>query len=145
MVGLGGQPYLAPTICTYRAYFSLLKTDPFSGDYEAVLDLCRIDLMNAAAAQTPARISQQIYTASQQGDSTAFPLWHVTPGLAEDQDPGRISLLHFVSYYASRMGRPPYKWDEGTFATRGDVSYGTAPLEVWDPTYLHLAPEVSTF
>ena len=25
---------------------------------------------------------------------------------------------------------------------RADVSYGTAPLAVWDPTYLHLAPAV---
>ena len=28
------------------------------------------------------------------------------------------------------------------FANRGDVSYGTAPLAVWDPTHLHLAPDV---
>ena len=28
------------------------------------------------------------------------------------------------------------------FANRGDVSYSTAPLAVWDPTYLHLAPAV---
>ena len=40
------------------------------------------------------------------------------------------------------MGRPPCKWDNGAFATHGDVSYGTVPLAVWDPTYLHLAPDV---
>ena len=40
------------------------------------------------------------------------------------------------------MGRPPCKWDNGTFANCGDISYGTAPLAVWDPTYLHLAPVV---
>ena len=80
--------------------------------------------------------------ASQQGEPTAFLLWHVTPGLAEDWDPGRISLLHSVSYYASRMGRPPCKWDDGTYVNRGDVSYDTAPLAVWDPIYLHLAPAV---
>ena len=28
------------------------------------------------------------------------------------------------------------------FANQGDVSYGTAPLAVWDPTYLHPAPAV---
>ena len=39
------------------------------------------------------------------------------------------------------MGRPPCQWDDGTFANRGDVSYGTAPLANWDPTYLHLAPD----
>ena len=98
--------------------------------------------MNAAAAQTPAGVSQQIYTASHQGDPTAFLLWHATPGLAKDRDPGRISLLHSVSYYTSRMGRPQCKWDNGTFANRGDVSYGTATLSVWDPTYLYLAPAV---
>ena len=107
-----------------------------------MLDPYQIDPMNTAAAQTPARVSQQIYAASQQGDPTAFLLWHATPGLAEDQDPGHISLLHSVSYYVSRMGRPPCKWDDGTFANCGDMSYSTVPLAVWDPTYLHLAPAV---
>ena len=69
-------------------------------------------------------------------------MWHATPGLADDREPSRISLIHSVSYYASRMGRPPCKWDEGTFANRGDVSYVTVPLAMWDPTYLHLAPAV---
>ena len=36
----------------------------------------------------------------------------------------------------------PCRWDDGTFANHGDVSYGTAPLVVWDPTYLHLTPAV---
>ena len=98
--------------------------------------------MNAAAAQTPAIVSQQIYKSSQQGDPTAFLLWHATPGFAEDHDPGRVLLLHSVSHYASRMGRPASKWDDRTFANRGGVSYGTAPLAVWDTTYLHLAPAV---
>ena len=40
------------------------------------------------------------------------------------------------------MGRPPCWWDDGTFANRGDVAYGTSPLANWDPTYLHLAPAV---
>ena len=107
MAGLGGQQDLAPTVCTYRVYFSHPETDPFSGDYEAVLDPYRIDLMSAVAAQTPASVSQQVYAASQEGDPTAFLLWHATPGLAEDWDPGCVSLLHSVSHYASRMGRPP--------------------------------------
>ena len=101
-----------------------------------------IDPMNADASQTPTSISQQIYTEIQEGEPTDFLLWHAMPGIAKDQDPGRISLLHFVSYYASRMGRPPCRWDDGTFVNRGYVSYGTAPLAVWDPTYLHLAPAV---
>ena len=40
------------------------------------------------------------------------------------------------------MGRPSYRWGEGTFANRGDVFYGTAPLAIWDPTYLYLAPAI---
>ena len=40
------------------------------------------------------------------------------------------------------MGRPPCRWDDGTFVNRDNVSYGTAPLANWDPTYLHLAPSV---
>ena len=142
MAVLGGQPDLAPTFCMYRAYFPRPETDPVSGDYEAVLDPYRVDPMIAAAALTPASVSQQIYAAIHQGDPTAFLLWHATPRLAEDQDPGQVSLLHSVSHYASRMGRPPSQWDDRTFANRGDVSYGTAPLENWDTTYLHLTPAV---
>ena len=40
------------------------------------------------------------------------------------------------------MGCPASQWDDRTFANRDDVSYGTAPLAVWDPTYLHLATVV---
>ena len=142
MAGLGGQPDLAPTICTYRAYFSRPETDLFSGSYEAVLGPYRVDPMNAAATFTPASVSQQIYAASQQGEPTALLLWHATPGIEEDWDPGRVSLLHSISHYASRMGMPPFRWDDRTFANRGDISYRTAPLAIWDPTYLHLAPAV---
>ena len=128
MAGLLGQPDLAPPIRTYRAYFSRPETDPFGGNYAAVLDPYQVDPLNAAAAPTPASVAQQIYAASQQGDPTAFLLWHATPGLAVDRDPGRISLLHSVSHYASRMGRPPCCWDNETFANRGDVTFRTAPL-----------------
>ena len=47
-----------------------------------------------------------------------------------------------VSHYTSQMGRPTRKWDNRTFTNRGDVSNDTAPLAVWDPTYLHLLPAV---
>ena len=107
MAGLLGQPDLAPPIRTYRAYFSRPETDPFGGNYAAVLDPYRVDPLNAAAAPTPASVAQQIYAASQHGDPTAFLLWHATPRLAADRDPGRISLLYTVSHYASRMRRPP--------------------------------------
>ena len=74
MSGLGGPPVLVTKICTYHAYFSSPETDSFSGDYQAVLEPYLIDPMNAAAAQSPESVSQQIYTASQQGDPTTFLL-----------------------------------------------------------------------
>ena len=40
------------------------------------------------------------------------------------------------------MGRPPCCWDGESFANRGDVTFGTAPLAHWDPAYLHLAAVV---
>ena len=135
MADLIGQPDLAPPIRTYCAYFSRPETDPFGGDYAAVLEPYQVDPLNAAAAPTPASVAQHIYAASQQGDPTAFLLWHMTPGIAVDRDPGHISFLHLVSYSASRMGRPPCRWDNETFANRGDVTFGTALLSQWDPAY----------
>ena len=64
MAGLGGPTVLVTTICTYRAYLSSPETDPFSGNYEAVLEPYIIDLMNTDAALTPSIVSQQIYAAS---------------------------------------------------------------------------------
>ena len=139
MASLGGPSVLVPMICTYRAYLSSMDTDPFSRDYEVVLEMYLIDSMNTAAAQTPASVSQQIYAASRQVEPTAFLLWNTTPGLANDREPGLVSLLHPVSHYASRMGRPAIKWYNRTFENRVDVSYSTAPMAVWDPNYLHLA------
>ena len=124
MASLLVQPELAPPIRTYCAYFSRPETDPFGGDYAAVLDPYRVDPLNAAAAPPPASVAQQIYATSQQGDPTASLLWHATPGLAADRDPGRIYLLHSVSHYACRMGRLPCRWDNETFANRGDVAFG---------------------
>ena len=142
MTSLGDPPDLVPMICTYRAYFSSPETDPFSGYYKEVLEPYFIYPMNEVAAQMPASVSQKIYTASQQGDPTAFLLCHATPGISDDWDSGRVLLLHSVSQYTSRMGRTSRKWDNTTFANLGDVSYGTTPLAVWDPTYPHLTPTV---
>ena len=74
MAGLGSPPVLVPTISMYRAYSSSPDTNPFSGEYQAVLEHYLIDPMNAAAVQTPASVFQKIYAASQQGDLTAFLL-----------------------------------------------------------------------
>ena len=99
-------------------------------------------MMNEGSAQTPESVSQQVYAASQQGDPTDFLLWHATPGISKNRDPGRVSLLHSVSYYTSWKGRPASCWENHKFVNRGDVSYVTAPLTVWDTTYLHLAPAI---
>ena len=64
MDGLGGPPILVPTISTYRAYFYSPETNPFSGDYPAVLELYLIDPINVGYAQTPESVSQQVYAAS---------------------------------------------------------------------------------
>ena len=104
MAGLIGLPDLAPLIRMYRVYFSSPETDLFSGYYTAVLDPYCMDPINAGAALTPASVAQQIYAASQQGDPSTFHFWHAEPGLTVDWDPGRVSLLHLVSYYASLMG-----------------------------------------
>ena len=122
MAGLGGPPVLVPTISTYHAYFSSSETDPFSGEYQAVLEPYLVEPMNAGATQAPASVSQKIYTTRQQEDPIVFLLWHATPGIAEDRDPGRVSLPHSVSHYPSRMGRPASQWDNRTFANRVDVS-----------------------
>ena len=74
MAGLIGQPDLAPPIRTYHAYFSRPETDPFGGDYAAVLEPYPVDPLNAAFAPTPASVAQQIYAARQKGDPTAFLL-----------------------------------------------------------------------
>ena len=138
----GGPPVLVPPISTYCAYFSFPETDPFSGNYQTVLEPYLIDPMNAGAAQTLESVSQQVYATCQQGYPTAFLLWHDTPGIAKDRDQGRVLLLHSVSYYVSQMGRPASCGDDKTFANRVDVSYVNATLALWDPTNLHLDPAI---
>ena len=63
MAGSLGQRDFAPPIRMYRAYFSRPKTDPFGGDYAAVLDPYQVDSLNSAAAPTPASVAQHIYAA----------------------------------------------------------------------------------
>ena len=127
MAGHSGPPALVSLINTYPAYFSFPETNPFSGNYQTVLESYLIDPMNAGAVQTPEIVSQQVYAARKQGDNTAFLLWHATLGIAEDCNPGRLLLLHSVSYCESWVGLTASRWDGKTLTNRGDVSYGTAP------------------
>ena len=59
-------------------------------------------------------------------------------GMSPGEDPGRIVLLHSVSQFVNRRGRPATKWDSKAFASTGDVIAGTVPLANWEPTYLNL-------
>ena len=94
-----------------------------------MLERYNIDPMNAAAAQTPASVSQQIYMASKQIYLTAFLLWHATSGIDEDQDLGSISLIHSISYYASHEQRPPCKWVMGRSRTAETLPRAPRPWQ----------------
>ena len=97
MSGHVGPPVLVPLISTYCAYFSFPETDPFSRNYHTVLEPYLIGPINAGAVQTPASVSQQVYAARQKIGSTDFLLWHATPWISKDHNPGQVSLLHSVS------------------------------------------------
>ena len=59
------------------------------------------------------------------GDPTAFLLWHQTPGFDPGDNPGRLSLVHLISWYDARIGHPTSPWNDEAFGTRGDVVMGT--------------------
>ena len=51
------------------------------------------------------------------GDPTAFLLCHPTLGFDSDNDPDRLSLVHSISRYDARIGRPAPPWDDKAFGT----------------------------
>ena len=79
-------------------------------DSDCTAALAPYDIYTAAPtnALVPDESSQQIYSAS--GDApTDFLLWLATPGIASDVDLGCIDLMHLVSQFAIRLGRPATK------------------------------------
>ena len=84
-----------------------------------------LDPANAAAAHEPAVLAQQVYSSTISGDPTAFLMCHPTLGFDSGNDPGRLDLVHSISRYDARIGRPASPWDDKTFGTRGDVVMGS--------------------
>ena len=70
------------------------------------------------------------------GDPTAFLLCHPTLGFDSSEDPGRLGLVHSISWYDARIGRPASPWDDEAFGTRGDVVMGLVSCVRWLPAYM---------
>ena len=70
------------------------------------------------------------------GDPTAFLLCHQTLGFDSGDDPGRLGLVHSISRYDARIGRPASPWDDEAFGTRGDVVMGSVSCAFWLPAYM---------
>ena len=99
-------PGLVPLFKTYREYFASEETNPFTDNFAAVMAPYAIDPANAAAAHEPATLSRQVYSSTISGDPTTFPLCHPTFGFDPGDNPGRLSLVHSISRYDTRIGRP---------------------------------------
>ena len=70
------------------------------------------------------------------GDPTAFLLCHPTLGFDSGDDPGRLGLVHSISRYDARIGRPTSPWDYKAFGTQGDVVMGSVSCVCWLPAYM---------
>ena len=108
-------PGLVPLFKTYQDYFARKETNPFRYNFADVMAPYAIDPANAAAAHKPAALSWQVYSSTMLGDFTAFLLCHSTLDFDPGNDPGRLSLVHLISRYDARIGRPP--WDDEAFGT----------------------------
>ena len=95
-----------------------------------------LDPANAAADHEPAVLSRQVYSSTMSGDPTAFLLCHPTLGFDPGDDPGRLSLVHSISRYDARIGRPASPWDDKAFGTRGNVVMGSVSCVRWLPAYM---------
>ena len=61
---------------------------------------------NAAAAHEPTALARKVYSSTMSDDPTAFLLCHPTLGFESGDDPGRLGLVHSISRYDARIGRP---------------------------------------
>ena len=84
-----------------------------------------LDPANAAAAHKPAALSRHFYSSTMSGKPTAFLLCHPTLSFDPGNDPGRLGLVHLISRYNARIGRPASPWDDKSFGTRSDVMMGS--------------------
>ena len=55
-----------------------------------------------------------------------------------DMYSGCIVLLHYISQFTSRLGRPITQWDSKAFAATGDVVTSTVALAHLEQSYLKL-------
>ena len=111
------KPGLVPLFKTYRDYFASKETNEFTENFAAVMAPYALDPANVAAAHKPAALSRKIYSSTMSGEPTAFLLCHSTLGFDPGDDPGRISLVHMISRYDTRIGRPASPWDNEAFGT----------------------------
>ena len=110
-------PGLMPLVKTYREYFASEETNPFTDNFAAVMAPYALDPANAAATHEPAALARQAYYSTMSGDPTAFLLCHPTLGFYSGDDPGRLGLVHSISRYDARIGRPTSPWDDEAFGT----------------------------
>ena len=95
-----------------------------------------LDPANAAPAHEPATLARQVYSSTMSGDPTAFLLCHPTLGFDSGYDPVRLGLVHSISRYDARIGRPASPWDDEAFGTRGGVVMGSVSCVRWLPAYM---------
>ena len=110
-------PGLVPLFKTYWEYFASEETNPFTDNFAAVMAPYALDPANAAAAHKPSKLARQVYSSTMSGDPTTFLLCHTTLGFDSGDDPGRLGLVHSISRYDARIGRPASPWDDKSFGT----------------------------
>ena len=115
---------LVPPFKTFREYFASEEMNLFTDNFAAVMAPYALDPANAAAAHEPAALDRQVYSSTMSGDPTTFLLCHPTLGFESGDDPGRLGLVHSISRYDARIGRPASPWDDKAFETRGNGVMG---------------------
>jgi len=133
---------LAPSIQDFWAYYVSPESNPFDGDYRGILEPYRIDPVNTVAAPSSSTISAMVYGADDV--LIAFLLWHATVGADPAMNSGRISMLHVISQFLTRLRRAITLWDGKAFSLKRDVLAGNVALADWHSEYLnHLLVNVA--
>ena len=143
---LAAAPILVPPICDYITNFFCPESDSLTNSYYSCLALCIINTANPTAVISPTYISKEIYTVTTEGIRTAYLLWYPTPGEVDEvYNQGRVNLLQTVSQLPTQIFHPPKKWDNRTFASKGDVLVGTIAVVDLDRKYTQKFAYPSTF
>ena len=68
-----------------------------------------------------------------EGVTTAYRLWYPTSGVVDEEDnPGRVDLLHTMTQLSTRIGHLPTQWDNRAFASKRAVVDGMITVADWD-------------